>query len=145
MFDLNSQGQTSRPSNIFWFIWNPRPRECRNRHLDRTCSMYTTRNKRGHVGVCLTLNFKVNRQGHVLYFGLFEIPDLDNVEINTKIRSVACIQPEKNEVTYVYVWPWFSRSKVMVMKFILAFLISLTSKMLESTPRSNLYHVYSQR
>ena len=56
--------------------------------------MYTTRDKRGHIGVCLTLIFKVNHQGYVIYFGLFEIPDLENVEINTKIKSVACIQPE---------------------------------------------------
>ena len=61
--------------------------------------MYTDRDNKGHVGVCLTLIFKVNRQGHVICFGLFEIPDLDNVEINTKIRSVACIQPEIEEVT----------------------------------------------
>ena len=43
--------------------------------------------------------FKVNRQGHVIYFGLFEIPDLEYVEIDTKIKSVACIQPEIQEVT----------------------------------------------
>ena len=43
--------------------------------------------------------FKVNRQGHVIYFGLFEIPDLENVEIDTKIMSLACIQPEIKEVT----------------------------------------------
>ena len=43
--------------------------------------------------------FKVNRQGQVIYFGLFEIPDPDNVEIDTKIMSVACIQPEIIEVT----------------------------------------------
>ena len=51
--------------------------------------MYTTtRDIRGHVGVCLILIFKVNRQGHVIYFGLFEIPDLENVEIDTKIIFV---------------------------------------------------------
>ena len=43
--------------------------------------------------------FKVNRQGHVIYFGLFEIPDLEYVKINTKNKSVACIQPEIKEVT----------------------------------------------
>ena len=43
--------------------------------------------------------FKVNRQGHVIYFGLFEILYRDNVEIDTKIKSVACIQPEIIEVT----------------------------------------------
>ena len=47
--------------------------------------MFTTRGRRGHVGVCLTLIFKVNRQGHVICFGLFKIPDLENVEVDTKI------------------------------------------------------------
>ena len=41
--------------------------------------------------MCMTLNFKVSRQGYVICFGLFEIPDPENVEINTKIKSVACI------------------------------------------------------
>ena len=61
--------------------------------------MYTDRDNKGHVGVCLTLIFKVNRQSHVIHFGLFESPDLDNAEINTKIRSVSFIQPEIKEVT----------------------------------------------
>ena len=41
----------------------------------------------------------VNCQGHVNYFRLFEILDLENIEINTKIKSLACIQPEMKEVT----------------------------------------------
>ena len=42
----------------------------------------------------LTSILKVKRQGQVIYFGLFEIADLENVEIDTKIEPVACIQPE---------------------------------------------------
>ena len=41
---------------------------------------------------------KVNRQGHTNYYGLFEISDLDNVEINPRIESVSRIQPEMKEV-----------------------------------------------
>ena len=52
-----------------------------------------------HINICLTSILKVKRQGQVIYFGLFEIPDLENVEIDTKIESVACIQPEIKEVT----------------------------------------------
>ena len=44
-------------------------------------------------------NFQGQPQGHAIYFGLFEIFDLENVEIDTKIKSVACIQPEIKEVT----------------------------------------------
>ena len=65
--------------------------------------MYTDRDNKGHVGVCLTLIFKVNRQGHVIHFGLFEIPDLDNAEINTKIRSVSCLQAEITKVIQVHI------------------------------------------
>ena len=52
-----------------------------------------------HINICLTSILKVNRQGQVIYFGLFEIHDLENVEIDTKIEPVACIQPEIKEVT----------------------------------------------
>ena len=37
----------------------------------------------------MTLDFKVNRQGHVIYFIFFEIPDLKNVRIDTKINSAS--------------------------------------------------------
>ena len=36
----------------------------------------------------MTLVFKVNRQGHVIDFGLFVIFDLEDVEIDTKIIFV---------------------------------------------------------
>ena len=43
---------------------------------------------------CLTSIFKVKHQGQVTYFGFSEILDFANVRIDTKIKSVACIQPE---------------------------------------------------
>ena len=52
-----------------------------------------------HINICFTSIFKVKRQGQVIYFGLFEIPDLENVEIDTKIEPVACIQTEITKVT----------------------------------------------
>ena len=58
-----------------------------------------------HIYVCLTSILKVKRQGQVFYFGLFEIPDFENVEIDTKIEPVACIQPEIKEVTQANVRP----------------------------------------
>ena len=48
--------------------------------------MFTGRDNKGHTGTYnLTLVFKVNRQGHVIDFGLFVISDIENVEIDTKI------------------------------------------------------------
>ena len=59
---------------------------------------------------CVTSSFKVNRQGHVIFFNIFDILDLENVEIDTKIDFVSCLQPEIRKVTQKGVWPWFSRS-----------------------------------
>ena len=42
----------------------------------------------------MTLSFKVNRQDHVIAFNIFDILDLENVRINTKINCVSCLQPE---------------------------------------------------
>ena len=60
--------------------------------------MFATEDKKGHVKVSLTLTFKVNRQGHVTNFGLFEITDLELVRIDTKIKSVSCLQPKIRKV-----------------------------------------------
>ena len=42
-------------------------------------------------------------------------------------------------------WPWVPRSTVRVTWFFLTYLISSTSKMLESTPRWTSYHVFNRR
>ena len=60
--------------------------------------IYTTRNEEGHTKVNLTLILKVNCQGHVNNFGLFEITDLELVRIDTKVKSVLCIQPKITKV-----------------------------------------------
>ena len=60
--------------------------------------MYTTENKEGHQIVSLTLTLKVNRQGHVTNFDLFEITDLELVRIVTKIKFESCMQPKIRKV-----------------------------------------------
>ena len=60
--------------------------------------------------MCVTLSFKVNRQGHMNFFNIFDIYDLENVRIDTKINFVSCLQPEIRKVMQKGVWPWFSRS-----------------------------------
>ena len=90
--------------------------------------------------MCLTSIFKVNYQGQVTYFGFSEIFDLAVVRIDTKIKSVACIQPE--------IWKVKQRmcvtlsSKVNRQGHVNFFTSSIfsTSKMLESIPRSTSYH-----
>ena len=60
--------------------------------------MLTTRDTKGHTQMCLTFIFKVNHQGQVNDFAFSEILDLANVRIDTKIKSLACIQPEIRKV-----------------------------------------------
>ena len=47
--------------------------------------------------------FKVSLYSYIIYFIYFEFLDLDYVKINTKIKSVACIQPEIIKVIQNYV------------------------------------------
>ena len=78
--------------------------------------------------MCVTLSSKVNRQGHVIFFNIFDILDLENVRIDTKINFVSCLQPEIRKVMQKGVWPWFSRSCNKDRIFSLSPLDSLTPK-----------------
>ena len=46
----------------------------------------------------LTLKIKVNRQDQVTELGFSEILNIENVRIDTKIESIACIPPEISKV-----------------------------------------------
>ena len=48
--------------------------------------------------ICVTLSSKVNRQGHMIFLNIFDIHDLENVRIDTKINIVSCLQPEIRNV-----------------------------------------------
>ena len=78
--------------------------------------------------MCVTLSFKINRQGHVIVFNIFNILDLKNVRIDTKINFVLCLKPEIWKVMQKGVWPWFSRSCNEDKKISLSPLDSLTPK-----------------
>ena len=41
--------------------------------------------------MCVNLSSKVNRQGHVIVFNIFDILDLENVRIDTKVNYVSCL------------------------------------------------------
>ena len=69
-----------------------------NRHVDLVYIIYTTKYEEGHTIVNLTLILKVNCQGHVINFSLFEITDLELVRNDTKIKSVSCTQPKITKV-----------------------------------------------
>ena len=92
-----------------------------NGHQDQDSIMFATEDKKGHAKVCLTLTFKamqlkptlgfkVNRWSQVIQSNMFDIFDLETVEIDTKIKFLSCLQPEIRKVMQKDVWPWFSRS-----------------------------------
>ena len=94
--------------------------------------MYTTKDKKGHIKVSLTLTFKVKCQGKVTSFVFFEILDLEKVRIVTEILSVLYIQPEIRKVIIVYIYDLgFEGTTVKVDLFILICLRSPTSEMLK--------------
>ena len=62
----------------------------------------------------MTLVLKVNRQGQVIYFNFFEIPDLRNVKIDTKIKSASYLQVLLRKDKLKEVWPQISRLSIMV-------------------------------
>ena len=47
----------------------------------------------------MTLSSKVNRQGHVIFYNIFDILDFENVRIDTKIDFVSCLQSEIRKAT----------------------------------------------
>ena len=66
--------------------------------------MYTTKDKKGHIKVSLTLTFKVNCQGQIIDFVFFEILDLEKVRIDPEILSVPYKQAEIWKVIIVYMY-----------------------------------------
>ena len=48
--------------------------------------------------MCVTLSSKINREGHMIFLNIFDIYDLENVKIDTKINFVSCLQPEIRKV-----------------------------------------------
>ena len=87
--------------------------------------------------------FEFNHHSYIICFRFSEFLDLDYVKINTKIKSVACIQPEIKQVIWKYVRPWFSRSTMEVRRHMLVILRFQTSDVFDSTPTLCLYHVYN--
>ena len=59
--------------------------------------MYSARDNKGHLKVCLTLMFKVNYGGEVTFISHINIPNIVYVQIDTNIVSLSRIQPMMNK------------------------------------------------
>ena len=68
IYDLSFEGQPSRSRDLFQFFWDPWSQKCQNRHQDQLCIIITNLVMNGQILGSLTSNFKVIRQGHVIYF-----------------------------------------------------------------------------
>ena len=90
--------------------------------------MYTAGAKKGHTMNVCDLEFQGQPSRSRNFFNIFDILDLENVRIDTKIDFVSCLQPEIRKVTQKCVWPWFSRSCDKDRIFSLSPLDSLTPK-----------------
>ena len=97
--------------------------------------LYDIYNQRyeNHTQMYLTFIFKINHHDQVTDFGLYEIPDIVNVRIHTRSR-LQHVNSRSNTKGH-------TMNGCQSHIFFPTFLISSTSKMLESTPRSSLYHV----
>jgi len=56
--------------------------------------MYSARDNKGDLKVCSTLNFKVEYRGRGFGMHFCELPDIENVILDTKIIILAHILPE---------------------------------------------------
>ena len=59
--------------------------------------MYSTRDNKGHLKVCLTLIFKVNCRGQVTNVCHFEIPNIGYTQLESKNDPVSRIQIMMNK------------------------------------------------
>ena len=66
--------------------------------------MYTAGANEGHTMNVCDLEFQ--GQGHGIVFNIFDILDIENVRIDTKINFVSRLQPEIWKVMQKGVWPW---------------------------------------
>ena len=73
--------------------------------------VYTTNDTKGHIKVSLTLTFKVNCQGQVIYVVFSPrswTVDLEKVRIDTEILSLLYLQPEiRKVIKYIFLLPQF--------------------------------------
>ena len=90
--------------------------------------MYAAGAKKGHTMNVCDLDFQGQPFRSRNYFNMFDIIDLENVRIGTKIEFVSCSQPEIRKVMQKGVWPWFSRSCNKDRICSLSPLVSLTPK-----------------
>ena len=72
--------------------------ELNKSEINNVAMMADLENNINFKRIGLTLKIKVNRQGQVTELGFSEFFDIDNVRIDTKIESIACIQPEISKI-----------------------------------------------
>ena len=99
IYDFGFKGQPSRSSDLFQFFWDPWSQKCQNRHQDQLCIIITSLVMDSQVEGSLTSNFKVIRQGHVIYSNIFEFYDLNYVENDTNLIALSHLHQKISRLT----------------------------------------------
>ena len=99
IYDLGFEGQPSKSSNLFLFIWDSRPQQCWYRHHDQLCIIITSPVTKEQLEGSFTSNFKVIRQGHVNYFSIFGFYGLNFVENNTNVITLSHLHQKISRLT----------------------------------------------
>ena len=107
-------------------VWT---RKCKKQKNNLRSSMYTTRDRQGHLWQRLTLTYKVTRQGYAVGCCLIAFFDPLNARNKKNFIDLACILPEIGKVTCNHAWPWRTRSRKKVTELVVISLHSLTHRM----------------
>ena len=99
VYDLSFESQPSRSSDLFQLFWDPWPQKCQNGHHGQLCLIITILVMNRQVEGSLTLNFKVIRQSHVIYFKLLEFYDLNYVENDTNVITLSHLHQKISRLT----------------------------------------------
>ena len=85
--DLEFEGHVSRSRCRHEFFWTARSRKCNIRHQTFHPSAYTPWDTETCWKKCVTSGLKVTCQGHGVGMHFFELPDLENVILDTSAYS----------------------------------------------------------
>ena len=149
-FDIKFQGQTLRSQYWCIFFRTPRHRFSIYRHQKQVSKIYTDIYYQIYhikcVTSCLTLNFKVNGQGHNIDIYVFWI-QRHRFSTYRHETQVSTIYTTRDIILNVlcHIWPWISRSKVKVTILAYIFLNSATLIQYFKTPNTSFYDIYYQR
>ena len=90
-----------RQGKVIYFSFSKISQKCQNRHHDQLYIIITSLVMNGQVEGSLTSNFKVIRQGHVIYFNIIEFYNFNYVEKDTKLVVLSHLHQKISRLTII--------------------------------------------